>query len=637
MDRHGGRALRSAVALAGFLAVAVGQIAFVGVLILVLLAMLPGTLAAQVGAPLCMATVGVLAYATWRALRTRHAEPAGVPVTRADAPQLWALLDAAAAAAGTRAPDTVTIVAEAAATLRERTRLLGLTGGRRDLFLGLPLLQVWDVARLRAVVAHELAHFSSRGARFAPLAYRGRMAVARTVPRIVRRNPAGPVLRAYAGLYRRLDAPFSRAQELAADQVAARFAGAHAAAVVLTDLPVLDAMQHLFLAEYVAPGRQAGHTPDDLFGGFLRMLAARADEAARLRARPQPIPGRWDTHPPVAERLSALPSAPDGGPVPDDGPAPGGILPGRESGLDGELVPDLPGLGRALQEIAYPPQGRTAVDWDTFFGAARTSEMEREAETALTAISRAAGVPVANAADVLDLAADNRLRKAAESVFPDLDAEQTAGREAELITLLFALAALRSGVARWRHSWTGTAELVAIDGTHLDVAGPAALVADPATVTAARDRLTALGIDPAAPAATGRSAAGRAEVVGGVVNLVVDGARTDVLIVDTGLFLVPGLPRARNGSAKVRLARFAAAEAGEREVAAPGSRFLPYTEVAGAVRTRRGPRAWDLRLRDGATLGVRAGLDSDELPGGWAAFDEAVAFLARTRATSDSG
>jgi hypothetical protein len=118
-------------------------------------------------------------------------------------------------------------------------------------------------------------------------------------------------------------------------------------------------------------------------------------------------------------------------------------------------------------------------------------------------------------------------------------------------------------------------------------------------------------------------------VVGGLVNLVVDGSRTDLLIVDTGLFLVPGLPRAQNGSAKRRLARFAATDL--RDDSAPGSRFVSYAEVAGATQTRRAPKAWDLSLRDGNTLTMRTALDSDELPGGWAALDDAVAFLARTR------
>ncbi|WP_233625118.1 M48 family metallopeptidase [Actinoplanes sp. ATCC 53533] len=749
------RVLASATALAGFLLVAALQLALVVVPVLLLLSMLPGAAALRLGLPVCIATVGVMAYATWRALHTRRPEPVGIPVARADAPQLWALLDGAAAAAGTRAPDRVTIVADAAAKIIERTHLLGLLGGRRDLYLGLPLLQAWDEAHLRAVTAHELGHFSPRLGRLAPLAYRGRVAIGRTVPRIPARNPAGPLLRTYAKFYRRVDAPFSRAQELIADQIAAEYAGRTAAAAVLRDLPALEALQRIFHAEYLGPGWQAGHVPDDLFGGFLRVLAARADDVAVLRARDPGTPTAWDTHPPVAARLAALtpapaatpavpapekselvgaavaasadapaatgrptsadapasapgdpmpfagalaatatdtpasatgdpmplagalaatatdaPSSAQGDPMPFAGAsaatgrptaaaaspsAPGDPMPfadasaatGRPTAADapasaageasrdddfgapaGELVPDLPGLGRALQGVAFPAQGRTTVDWDAFFGAARTVEMQREADAALATISRAAGVPVTNAADVLDLAADGRLHKAAESVFAGLPADETAGRVAELVTLLLALAALRSGAARWRHSWTGNAELIAADGAHLDLGGLAALASDPATVVTARERLAGLGIDAAAgPGA--ETAQTRPEVVGGVVNLVVDGARTDLLIVDTGLFLVPGLPRSQNGSAKRRLARFAAADVPQRDETAPGSRFVPFAEVAGATRTRR--KSWDLSLRNGGTVSVRAGLDSDELPGGWAALDDAVAYLSRTR------
>ncbi|MFI7598924.1 M48 family metallopeptidase [Actinoplanes sp. NPDC049681] len=605
------RVWASVAALAGFLAVAALQLALVVVPVLLVLSMLSGVTALRIGLPVCIATVGVMGYATRRALNARRPQPVGIPVGRADAPGLWALVDGAAAAAGTRAPDRVTIVADAVARVIEHTRLLGFVGGRRDLYLGLPLLQAWDTAPLKAVVAHELGHFSPAQGRLAPVAYRGRIAVGRVVPRISRRNPAGPLLRAYAGFYRRVDAPFSTAQELGADRIAAAYAGTAAARAVLRDLPVLDGLVRIFHAEYLGPGWQAGHVPDDIFGGFLRALAARAEDVAVLRAREPVPPSGWDTHPPRSERLAAL-TGDEGGQ-------------GEEPG---ELVPDLPGLGRALQAVAFPPQGRTAVGWDEFFNAARTAEVEREAGAALTTLSRVAGSPVQSAADVLDLAGDGRLRKLAESVFPGLPDDETALRVTELVTLLLALAALRSGAARWRHSWMGTAELVAPDGGHLDLGGPAALAVDPATVATARERLAELGIDVSAgPAAEG--AHPRAEVVGGVVNVVVDGARTDLLIVDTGLFLVPGLPRSQNGSAKRRLAEFAAADVPRREVIAPETRFVAYADVARATQVKR--RSWDLELRDGGTLRVRGALDSDELPGGWNALDDAVAFLSRTR------
>ncbi|GAA2571143.1 hypothetical protein GCM10010435_51740 [Winogradskya consettensis] len=694
----------SATALAGFLAVAVLQLALVVVPVLLVLSTLPDSAITRIGVPVCTATVGVMAYATWRALHTRRPEPVGIPVTRQDAPELWALLDAAAAAAGTRAPDRLTIVADAVAKLIERTRFLGLGGGPRDFYLGLPLLQAWDIEHLQAVTAHELGHFSPRLGRLAPLAWRGRTAVARVVPRIPRRNPAGPLLRTYAKLYRRLDAPFSRAQELQADRIAAEFAGPAAAAAVLRDLPALDAVHRVFHAEYLGPGWQAGHVPDDVFGGFLRVLSARADEIAVLRNREPSAPSTWDSHPPRQERLAALallatpPAQPGSAPVADTGSAESSVAApvgaetaaagvgasvgdrsegstessataaaqpvesaagsvavadraeassdtgeapapateekpttvpapdaGRSAGPALTLVPDLPGLGRALQQVAYPPQGRTRVGWDEFFGAARTGEMQREADAALATLTRVAESPVTNAADVLDLAADGRLRKIAESVFAGLTPDETTLRVNELVNLLIALAALRSGAARWRHSWTGTAELVSVDGSHLDLGALAALAIDPATVGSARERLTQLGIDVSAgPSADALPA--RPEVVGGVVNLVVDGSRTDVLIVDTGLLLVPGLPRSQNGSAKRRLARIAAEDPARRE---SDTRFVAYADVVNATQVKR--RSWALNLRDGAALNVRSALDSDELPGGWAALDNAVEFLSRTR------
>ncbi|MFG1608901.1 M48 family metallopeptidase [Actinoplanes sp. NPDC049265] len=741
----GARAWLSAAMLAGFLVVATAQLALVVVPVLLVLSLLPSGAALRLGVPLCIATVGVMAYATWRALRTRRIEPAGVEVTRSDAPALWAMIDAAAQAGQVRSPERVIVVAEATVVLSERTHLLGLIGGRQDLYLGLPLLQAWDNAVLGAAVAHELSHVTPRLSRWAPPAYRGRRAVARIIPRISRRNGAGPVLRAYAKIYRGYDQPVSQAQELCADWVAAEFAGVAATVAMLRDGPAMETLQRVFYTEYVAPGWRTGHAPDDVFGGFLRMLAARADELTILRRQELHVADEWDTHPPRPERLAAvtalatpipIPAAPapamaapapatvatapaippveagaelsdaatpmgaglsdaatptgaglshatgpaeggfsassgltdaaanssapvdrgqeaaDGSPI-SAVPAPGGgevpvsSIPGwtplpvragagalvdvEPTGAvliadDVELVPDLPGLGRALQAVAFPPQGRTVVGWDEFFGNARAAEMDREADAALGTLTRAAGTPVASAADVLDLAADGRLRKVAETVFPDMPPDETERRINELVTLLLALAALRSGAARWRHSWTGTAELVASDGSHLDLGAVATLVADPSTVAAARDRLIALRIDPAATAGAERDRRTGADVVGGLVNLVVDGSRTDLLIVDTGLLLVPGLPRSQNSSAKRRLAQVAA-----MPNAAPGARFVPYAEVSGATQTRRTPKAYDLRLRDGNTLTVRAALDSDELPGGWAALDDAVAYLARTR------
>lgn len=61
------------------------------------------------------------------------------------------------------------------------------------------------------------------------------------------------------------------------------------------------------------------------------------------------------------------------------------------------------------------------------------------------------------------------------------------------------------------------------------------------------------------------------------------------------------------------------------------SRFVPFADVAAASATRSGRRTWEMSLRDGGRMSLRTALDSDELPGGWLAFDDAMAFLANTR------
>ncbi|MFC7532594.1 M48 family metalloprotease [Actinoplanes sp. GCM10030250] len=705
---NGARAARRSVAaLAGFLVVAGLQLAVVLAILWAVLWLLPSAFALRVGVPLSIATVGALGYATWRALHTRLRIPAGVAVTRADAPKLWELVDKASEAAGVSAPDGVTVVADATAVLGERTRALGFVGGRRDLYLGLPLLMVWDPDRLRAVVTHELAHSSPRLSRWAPLAYRGRVAVGRVVPRISRRNPAGVVLRAYAGYYRRVDAPFSRAQELAADRIAGEHAGVKPAVAALRDLPALAGMQQLFHAEYLGPGWQAGYVPDDVFGGLLRVFAARAADLTRLRGQEPEPSGPWDTHPPMAERLAALaassepiasPAAPDPAASPASSVAsassaaasassaaasassaaasaspaasavteeqasrdPSGAEESKEEAElpeapVEELVPHLPKLGLALQEVAFPTGARTVVGWDQCLSVARTSEMEREAEAALATLSRAAGTPVTGPAQVLDLVADGRLRTAAGTLFPQGTPEETTTRIVELLGLMIALAALRSGVVRWRHSWTGAAEVVGEDGAYLNLAELAAAAADPVTVGEVRAYLDKIGVDLAAPAGGGGPA--RARVLGGLVNLSADGERTDLLITDLGLYLVPGLPRGRTPEAKRRLTR-AAAEgvpasvvpgeaapegnatpegkgAPEREAASSGNsdigRFVAFADVAAVTTLPGRRRGWVLGLRSGGNLTLRPALDADELPGGWSAWGDAVAFLAGTR------
>jgi Zn-dependent protease with chaperone function len=79
------------------------------------------------------------------------------------------------ALAGTRMPEEIRIVAGVEASVAEPARLLGLLPGKRYLFLGLPLLLALPQQQIRAIVAHELGHYSRAHTRLAPVAYRGRL------------------------------------------------------------------------------------------------------------------------------------------------------------------------------------------------------------------------------------------------------------------------------------------------------------------------------------------------------------------------------------------------------------------------------------------------------------------------------
>lgn len=96
-------------------------------------------------------------------------------------PELWEQIRVAAEVTGQQPPDELYLVAEVNAGVAEQSRLLGLLHGRRRMILGLPLLDGLTVAQLRAVLAHEFAHYANLDTRLGGVTMRGREAVVHTV------------------------------------------------------------------------------------------------------------------------------------------------------------------------------------------------------------------------------------------------------------------------------------------------------------------------------------------------------------------------------------------------------------------------------------------------------------------------
>ncbi|AEM88148.1 M48 family metalloprotease [Streptomyces violaceusniger] len=293
----------------------------------------------------CAAFAPIVFGMVWAVIRT--ARPAvsredAVPVTRRGAPELWRTVEELALAVGTRPPARIRLTAEVNASVTEDAPLLGLAPGRRVLYLGMPLLACLSSAELRAVLAHELGHFSRRHSRFGAVAHRGAAGLVAARQAIQDASAANDLVRLYAGwpllllglythVFRWLTRPVRRRQELEADREAARVAGPGAMADALRSTAALEAAWQEFLADFLAPMRRAtGRIPDDPFRAFAHMVEAPEvrEPLAALRARAVERPADPDdAHPALATRLERLARLP----APE---------PGAEPLFPGSLSPD---------------------------------------------------------------------------------------------------------------------------------------------------------------------------------------------------------------------------------------------------------------------------------------------------------
>lgn len=592
------RALASVVMLAGFYVVALIQLAGAVALVIWLSTVLSGVIALKIAFPLFVATVGAVSVALWKAIRAKPEPAPGLTVGPDQAPELWRTVHELATVVGTRVPNEIRLVPEVNAAVSEDTKLLGLISGRRILYIGIPLLQAMRVDQIRSVLAHELGHYSGRHTRLGAVAYRGRLAMGGTISRIGPRNPVGWVFRGYSRLYLLVDNAASRRQELEADRSSVQVAGRAAAASALRELPVLDAAWDFYFQRYVHPGWQAGYVPDDLFGGFNELIVARQAELDEMRgAEPEGGGSRWDTHPPIAERIGIIATAPDTSGASDDRPA-------------RVLLPDIAALGRRLQQVVVDAGDRTMLPWPEFTAAMVAAGVQREADAVFRALGRFTGTPDPGLPAVLELVQNGRLGEFAEQFFPNATRREAAGKFAEPMESLLRSAAVASGAARWQHSWSEPARFVGRNGQPLQLTEIAELAVALQTVPEAVARLTALGIDPAAGKVVQRRAdASGARLVAALANIKVDGVDHDLLMLNRGLVFVSNPGKADKGTKRLR----ELVESAPIAELASRNQFLPFEELATATVRKAVPLKAELVLHDGRRLTLQEAWSSELL------------------------
>jgi Zn-dependent protease with chaperone function len=96
------------------------------------------------------------------------------PVSRANSPALFQMVDKLCADAAAPRVHRIVLDNELNAAAYQTGGFLSLVGGRRTLILGVPLLRMLNADETKAVIAHELGHFSRNHGRLGHWIYRVR-------------------------------------------------------------------------------------------------------------------------------------------------------------------------------------------------------------------------------------------------------------------------------------------------------------------------------------------------------------------------------------------------------------------------------------------------------------------------------
>jgi len=153
----------------------------------------------------------------------------GRPVQRADAPELWQLVEDVARKLGTRPIDAIYVTPGVDIAVYEKGSILQkLRGGsRRNLILGMGVLPALTQGQLAAILAHEYGHFSNQDTAGGDMAYQVQASLQQLAERLAQGgaaqvyNPVWLFVMVYHRIFLRVTLGASRLQEVLADRYAA--------------------------------------------------------------------------------------------------------------------------------------------------------------------------------------------------------------------------------------------------------------------------------------------------------------------------------------------------------------------------------------------------------------------------------
>ena len=235
-------------------------------------------------------------------------DPPSPALDRRTVPRLAALVDDIAARVGHPLPEDLFLTPGANA-FAGRHKRQWYQRGRAGVGVGLALFQLCDRDELASVVAHEMGHHSAGDVALGPWIHHIRRSIGGALKHLEGSSfwLHLPFV-GYAEMFLRITRRSSREQEIAADALAARTCGVGATAAALVRIHRLGPLWDAYWQSEVIPLIVRGFRPP-LFEGFRRVLAlpaVRDELAAIVREKDEEAPHPHDTHPLLAERLTAL-------------------------------------------------------------------------------------------------------------------------------------------------------------------------------------------------------------------------------------------------------------------------------------------------------------------------------------------
>ncbi|MCP3800058.1 M48 family metallopeptidase [Allokutzneria sp. A3M-2-11 16] len=503
--------------------------------------LLATTASGRAAAYLFVISIGVLitfGIALVSALRTRMDPPAGPRLSRQEQPALWACVDELSAQVQTRAPDEIILIPDVNAAVCEDSRMLGLRAGKRYMMIGLPLLAGMSVDELRAVLAHELGHYSGGHTRLLAITYRGTETLQRTVARLDG-GPARFLLNNYAKLYMLVASSANRQQELEADQAMVRTSGQAVAIAALRKLPTLSHTWDAYSSRYLPLAGMAERTPDLLLGYRAFLLHPNQKEwveQAEEQLLDTESSSLFDSHPPIRQRIAVIASQ-------ADRPAPGDIRPAWSLLHDPQR--SVPAVEGSLLKEGLGPRAQ----WAEIVRLAGVRSAERGASMLAKAAADSQVAPRGMLGDILQALGRGQVEQLVKPVLkPTIPFEELPRASRSVATELLAdvVVAALAAEGRIRHelNWGGGWVVRLLDdGSELDaeqLVAPAAH--DPAKVRELWDALVQLRVPLGYvrwPSQEDPQITGEPQLTAVFGTQVTVGRNTwhDLLVYDTGLLL----------------------------------------------------------------------------------------------------